>query len=163
MMIWLIVASVAMLLTGVLLYLNGKQRLAYGFVFGPIVLMLVLLALSHFSDGWSDDEVPVESLALRDANMSEAPGAGYRLTARVLNQSADQTIGSVAINIQALDCPVPTGPDCTVIGEAQQDIRIEIPPGQARDVAANVVFGRAHLQVKGQLGWVYRINSARAK
>lgn len=160
MMIWLILASIAMLVTGVLLYLNGKQRLAYGVIFGPILLMLTLLALSHFSGGWSDADVAADALLLRDANMTEAPGAGYRFTARVFNQHENRLVDGVQFNIQALDCTAAGTSDCTVIGETQQVIRVDIPAGQARDVSANVVFDRARLKPNHQIRWSYQVTAA---
>ena len=155
MMFWIGVINLGLLLAGIWLYMQGKRRVAYALIVGPILLVLVLFALSRLSDSWRGGAVALEEVQLSEPQMTPAPGAGYKFNARIHNNSQEQALGMLRLRIQALDCVPQSKESCEVIGQSDLDLHVRIPPGQARDTERTVVFGRSKPRAKGELRWQF--------
>ncbi|MFZ0488410.1 MAG: hypothetical protein WAL83_15555 [Arenicellales bacterium] len=158
-MLWIILVIAAGLLTGWLIISYGYRH--------SILIVLVLLAAAatglvwhiRFGQQAGTGLLGPDDVHLNNLEMTRQYRTSYRMTARLVNTSAEFTLRSLKVTITASDCKN-AGADCIVVGEDQRTVTEEIPPGQARDIVEQYVFPRFVLQ--GELKWRYRISEVKA-
>ena len=159
-MLWIALVIALGLLVGLLIVTYGYRRsmLVVLAVLGAIIVALVWYL--RFGEPQGAGLIDAEELKLSNLEMSLQYRTSYRMTARLVNTSEDYALTSVTITITASDCA--TGAeDCIVIGEAQRDITVEVPPGQARDIVQQYVFPR--LSPRGELRWSHALSNIKAE
>jgi hypothetical protein len=60
-----------------------------------------------------------------------------KLTARVKNHDRTSTLTRIELLVRIRDCD---SRECETVGETREDIPIEVPPGEVRDIAATTYF-----------------------
>ena len=77
-------------------------------------------------------------------NLRVFPGYGdsHRFQARLINNHPAHTLRQVDLRLSMRDCTTLVQDDCPIIGQVTERIITEVPPGQARDIADTVFFGR---------------------
>jgi hypothetical protein len=60
-----------------------------------------------------------------------------KLTGRVKNHDQRSTLTRIELLVRIRDCEYG---ECEIVGETREDIAVEIPPGQVRDIAATTYF-----------------------
>ncbi len=111
--------------------------------------------------------LPVADLKIENPIITSAYGDGFRLNARLLNTHESVTLKSTIISITMLDCAEDAGEfsdDCQVIGQEDQRVIVNIPPGQVRDIARTLSFNSAFGLAKplGTLRWRIEITETRS-
>lgn len=108
------------------------------------------------------------SLDVDDVSLVETPSHdfdhGFILTGRIRNKDLRDTITTVRLQLDAMDCRrgPPVGGSrsgeqsaCEKIGQGNAVISIAIPPGEARDVTETVYLPA--MQPRGHLEWNYHV------
>lgn len=116
------------------------------------------------------DRIAASELVLKDINIA-AKSSSYRITGRVLNNSETAEVLSFGLEVLAWDCTPETdtteqrGYDvkCVTIGEVEEQVFVEIPPGQARDIDDQVYFHGGKLNWHEHMRWETRVLWVEAK
>ena len=90
-------------------------------------------------------------------------GISSRTTRRITNNSAKFSIRQIDLAVTVRDCPREAAAEqCVTIGQSNEILNLDIPPGEARDFAESVRF-RSNVKLKGRLDWSYSISRIRAE
>jgi len=103
--------------------------------------------------------VTMDEIALLDPQMrfSTYDGRPEKITGRLRNNSK-YTVESVELHLLFQDCP--TNAACETIGTSEEDVSVDVPPGQSRDFDSYVSGNR--MSPRGKLNWNYSIKSITA-
>jgi cell division protein FtsL len=90
-----------------------------------------------------------------DLTLRPSQGTGsYTLLGRVRNRSARYALSELRVKITMRDCVAPA--NCETVGEVEQPMYLNVPPGQARDLNEFVHF-RDLGQPRGKHEWDYGV------
>lgn len=142
------------------------------FGFGLIALAAIGIALLWAGSEQSSREfraemerertaIPVSAVELRDLSLSD--GSGYaRLSGTVVNHGS-YPIRELTIQVSLRDCPSSqTVQGCTIIGQDDAMVFVDVPPGQAR--AIDTTADLTNAAARGpHWGWTYGLKEVRAK
>lgn len=160
-MLWIGLVIALGLLVGTLIVTYGYR---HSVLIVTAVVGAVIVALAWYIR-YGEEEgtglITAEELVLENLNLSQQYRTSYRMTGRLVNSSDAYTLQSVTITITASDCTGPEGKDCIVVGEDTRTHKVEIPPGQARDVLEQYIFPRFVLQ--GELRWSHAMTEIKAR
>jgi hypothetical protein len=95
-------------------------------------------------------EVELVGLALQPSSL----GGSYTLIGRVRNRSTVYTLTKLQLKLMIRDCQTST--DCEIVGETEESVYTNVPPGQARDLDQYVHFSGLR-QPHGKYRWDYHI------
>jgi hypothetical protein len=155
-MIWAMGALVVILL---LLIAVGNLRLMLGFLILAIVVVGLLLFFDVSEDQRSASRIPLEQIELQDFKLVAGHRTVYELSGRVKNHSPKYGLFRLTIRVMALDCPQPTAAreSCTVIGDQEESLGVDVPAGQARDVSQRISIDATPLKPRGVLRWDFEV------
>jgi len=107
----------------------------------------------------------VPSSELTFENVTFTPYVGnYKIAGRIKNNSARFSVRQIDLVVTAKDC-APGAPEqqCTIIGESNEILNLNIPPGEAQDFEEAVRFYGSKPKIKGSLEWSYAVSRIRAE
>lgn len=162
-MAWILLAIAIGLAIGLLILSFGARRAAIGLIGGLVVLLGALIWYADTYDKERTGRVPTTSVRLDNFAMTPAYGGSFRLYARARNDAEHDTLEAFGVTVTASDC-VTEGdepPSCVVIGEQSSEIRVSVPPKQARDINEQIPF--PPMRPQGELSWSYRIDYVRSR
>jgi hypothetical protein len=142
------------------------------FGFGLIALAAIGIALLWAGSEKNDREfrakmerertaIPTSAVELRALSLSD--GSGYaRLSGTVVNHGS-YPISQFTIQVSLRDCPSSqTTEGCTIIGQDDAMVFVDVPPGQAR--AIDTTADLTNAAARGlHWGWTYGLKEVRAK
>lgn len=92
-------------------------------------------------------------------SFSSYDGSPSKITGRIRNNSRHH-LESIELELVFQDCI--SGGECETVGEADEEIRVLVPPGQSRDFEEHILSG-PRLNPKGQIRWHYAIKGVVAQ
>jgi hypothetical protein len=103
--------------------------------------------------------ITMDEIAILDPQMSFSTydGRPDKITGRLRNNSK-YPVQSVELHLLFQDCPANGA--CETIGTSDEDVSVDVPPGQSRDFDSYVSGNR--MSAKGKLTWNYSIKSITA-
>jgi hypothetical protein len=81
------------------------------------------------------------------------------LRGRVKNNSPRYDLESAELRIILKDC---MGSNCDVVGQTEESIRMNVPPGQTRGIEEYLYFSNVP-KLRGTLQWEYKVNFIRGR
>lgn len=113
---------------------------------------------------FSRAQLPPQSVRIENAVVTPAYGNSYQFSARLVNTHDSILMKEASLSVTLLDCPAHAGAEddanCTIIGQRDLRVNIQIPAGQARDISENVFFHDA--SPAGNARWRYRVTATRS-
>lgn len=150
-------------------------------VFSPAfrTLLLCLAALAAIAGGiiyfWQQSQdaaakrrVPDSDVVFENLRMGKSQyGDSYRLNGRLRNNNKRYTVTQIVLRITLKDCPIESDPAktdqaCDIVGETDNTLFLDVPPGQVRDIDDGVYFSSGS-NVHRQMRWHYGISSISAE
>jgi len=108
-------------------------------------------------------KIPINELAFQDVSIQSSGIDEYKFAGRIRNKSKRYSLQSVDVRIVYYDCAERAAAGtCTVIGERNETIYLQIPPGQARPFNEPVYIYGDLLNVRGDFVWRYEVLSTKA-
>ena len=155
-MVWAMGALVVILM---LLIAVGNLRLMLGFLVVAVLIIATLLIFDKFEDQRSASRIPADQIELIDFKLAAGHRTVYELNGRVQNHSPDYGLFRLVLRVLALDCPQleAARESCTVIGDKVENMGVDVPAGQARDVTASIRFDATTLKPRGVLRWEFEV------
>lgn len=84
--------------------------------------------------------------------------SSYEIVGRIKNNSPRYTLKQVTFMIRMQDCSGgEPSQNCITIGESNETVYLNIPPGQARDFGEFVFFSGGGFKPNGRLEWNYSV------
>lgn len=115
------------------------------------------------------DRIAANELVLKDIDIV-AKSSSYRITGRVLNNSEDAAVLSFGLEVLAWDCTPEESNEqrgydvkCVTIGQVEEQVFVDIPPGQARDIDDQVYFHGGTLNWNEHMRWETNVLWVEAK
>ena len=159
---WVLLAVIV----GAILYLSRfYPKIAFS-VLGALVLGVAVIVFTTTDVAQlKRARLAVEYIKVENSIIRPAYGGSFRFNARLINTHESITLKETTISITMLDCAeeaddATDGAACQVIGQEDERIIMQIPPGQVRDIAQTLVFGSAKL--RGTLRWRIKITGTRS-
>ncbi len=161
-MVWVALVVILGVLVGLLIINFGYRRSVLATLAVLLVIVGAALLYTQVQDSVKQGRIPVSEVRFEDFSMQPAYGDSYRMNARVHNMSSDRTLHYFGLTITAADCLAQQGQQqCLVVGEQSKEIRVEVPPRQARDITDQFAFGR--IRARGELQWDHEITYTGAR
>ncbi len=149
-MTWIALLIVAVILIAMSMY---YPRIAFSLL-GVLLVSAIIIYRLTGSDV-NGQSIPPEKLALENLHMQKSYADSYDLLGRIRN-NADRPLREFSVLVQALDCPQAKDTvDCSIIGEKNISVYIQVPSRQARDFRENIYFGQ--IQPTKTLAWRYHL------
>ena len=130
-----------MLAVGALIITFGYRR-SIMVLLGTLVLgVLSIIWYAEFYEEKGSDLIGVDEVTLDSFSMRKTYGDSYELTARIRNRSPEHVLTALGIELTASDCETEEDPaSCVVVGQQSQEVQIDVPAQQARDVVQQFIF-----------------------
>lgn len=139
-------------------------KIAFGLLGALLLGAALIVSLTAEQGAWRRQQLPVQDIQIQTPMMRPGYGDSYQFSARLLNTHGRLALREAVLRISMLDCPAGADQhadrECTLLGQAEPRVHVKIPPQQARDVSANVVFGAA--KPSGALRWKYQLLETRS-
>ena len=141
-----------------LLYLaRYSPKIAYS-ILGALVIGAIAIVISTSELGKNNrSKILADDIEIENPVMVQSYGGSYRFNARLINNNADMSAKELAISITMLDCEDEAS--CSVIGQREERVILQIPPGQARDLSRTVSFDNA--SSTKNLKWEHKVTEAK--
>ena len=161
-MAWVILIVALALVAGYLI-------ITYGYRNSIVVLLATLLIgivgviwYAEFYEAEQIGAIAVKDVSLDNFSVRTTYGDSYAMTARLRNASEQHALSAVGIELSASDCTENSqGESCIVVGQEEKEIQVEVPAGQARDIAEQFIF--PPIRPNGELRWSYSVLYTRAR
>jgi hypothetical protein len=137
-----------------------------------LALVVAVVATYFVLDGNKQaarDRITPTELVLEDIDIAPK-SSSYRITGRVINNSETAAVLSFSLEILARDCAPEQGKEqsssdekCVTIGQVEEQVFVEIPPGQARDIDDQVYFHGGRLHWSDHMRWETKVLWVEAK
>ena len=125
------------------------------------LVVLVALAWGIFDSRQKAEREAAKSrikpneIELADLRLNNGYGPGsYALVGRVRNRSTRHSLGELHLRFTMKDCT--DAGTCEIVGESDETIYINVPPGQARDLDEHVSFARLR-SPRGKHQWSFDV------
>ncbi len=125
-------------------------------VIGAVAMILTTTETAQFNRG----KIANEDILIENPVLTPTYAEGYRFNARLFNSNQNHSLQELAISITMLDCVNDEPESCRVIGQDDERINVQIPPGQARDISRTLSFDSA--AATGILKWEFKVTSTRS-
>lgn len=158
-MAWLIGFAVLILLV----FTAGFRKVAFGLVAIALAVGSLLYMHNREEEHRSLTRIPSSELVLENVTLKPYVGS-YKIAGRIKNNSAKFTLKRIDFVVTVQDCiRGAAAQQCITIGESNEILELNIPPGEALDFEASVRFSGSKLKLKGRLEWNYSISRIRAE
>ncbi len=132
-----------------------------------ILLTIIIVVFAGIDPGSSpraevrsDQITNTHEIQFHDVKIKRSESNGYKFVGRIQNNSGQNTIRSLKVQIKLLDCPHRLSKkNCILIGERIESIYLTIPPGQERRFKEPIYIYGDLLNLKGDLVWEFDVLS----
>ena len=157
----LLIGSAAVLI--LVVFAVGYRKVALGLAAVALAGGGLLYMHNREEEHLALTRIPKSELVLEDVTLKPYVGS-YRIAGRVGNHSAKFSVKQIDFVVTVQDCPrEAAAQQCVTIGESNEILNLDIPPGEARDFEESVRFSGSKLKLKGRLEWNYSISQIRAE
>ena len=158
-MAWLIGIAVVILVVAA----AGFRKVALGLLAIVLVAGGGLYLHNRQEDHRSLTRIPASELVLENVTLKPYVGS-YEIAGRIKNNSAKFTVRRLDFVVTVRDCiPAAAAGQCTTIGESNEILELNIPPGEARNFEESVRFSGSNPKIKGRMEWSYSIQRITAE
>lgn len=159
-MAWLIGIFAVLVLVG---FAAGYRKVAAGLLAIALAIAALLYMQHREEEHLALTRIPSSELVFENVTLKPYVGS-YRIAGRIKNNSAKFSVRQIDLVVTVKDCTQGAAePQCVVIGESNEILNLNIPPGEARDFEESVRFSGSDLKLKGRLEWNYSISQIRAE
>lgn len=142
----------------------GFRKFALTLLVTCAVVGFVLYHQHKSEEAKALSRVDINEIAFDNVRLLGSDYRDYEIVGRVKNNSNQYTLKGVNLKITFRDCPQRDSLDgCVVIGEIDEFLSLNIPPGQARDFEESVYLYGDKMKPKGRLVWGYHVDYTKAE
>lgn len=157
----LLVVALA-LVTGYLIITFGYRTAIIVFLSTLVLGLVLVIWYAEFHKGARPDLIEPGEVVLDNFSVEVAYRNSYKMFARVLNNSPEYDLMAVGLELNASDCQSgDAGENCLIVGQQEQEIQVNVPARQARDITYQ--FNFPAMRPRGTLQWSFGIQYAKAQ
>jgi len=161
-MAWILLVVAFALVAGYLVITFGYRTSIFVLLAVLVIGLVVVIWYAEFRQATRSNLISTEEVQLANFNVEVTYGNSFKMFARVRNLSTDFALIAVGIEISVSDCTAPDQVEaCVIVGQQEQEIQIDIPAQQARDITRQFIF--PPMRPQGELRWSYSILYATAR
>ena len=161
-MAWVLLVVALALTTGVLIITFGYRKSIMVLVAVLLIGVGTIIWYAEFYEGSHSNLIAVDEVSLDNFNVQVTYGNSYEMFARLSNRSNEHTLTAVGIELNVSDCTTKDGTEsCVIVGQQEQEIQINVPKSQARDIRQQFIF--PPMRPQGELSWSYTVLYTRAE
>ena len=161
-MAWILLVVALALVAGYLIITFGYRTSVFVLLAVLVTGLVMVIWYAEFHQTTRSNLIFAEEVELENFIVEVTYGNSFKMFARVRNLSADHTLIAVGIEISASDCTVPEREEtCVIVGQQEQEIQVDVPAQQARDITRQFIF--PPMRPQGELKWSYSILYAGAQ
>lgn len=155
-MAWLVLAILVILVVAVA---PRNPYAAIGVVAAALLVIGGGFWLQEREARLTESRIPQDEVALSNMHVARTGRPTQIVSGRISNLSDRFTLEALTIEVTMRDC---YNDGCDVIEQQQVDIRLPIPPGQARDFE-KVIPASPTAIPRGQVEWRYEVIETKAR
>lgn len=161
-MAWILLVVALALVAGYLIITFGYRTSVFVLLSVLVIGLIVVIWYAEFHQATRSNLILAKEVELENFKVEVTYGNSFNMFARVRNLSADHALIAVGVEISASDCAVPGQAEgCVIVGQQEQEIQVDVPAQQARDITRQFIF--PPMRPQGELRWSYSILYAGAK
>jgi hypothetical protein len=139
------------------------RKVAVGIIAFAAVVGSLVYFLNEREEDRSLSRISLEELAFENVTLKPSH-SGYKLSGRIKNDSQAFTLKQIDLLITMKDCKGESdSQECVTIGESNENMYLNIPPGQARDFEKPLYFPGGELKFLGKLEWNYSVSQIKGE
>lgn len=159
---WLLLVVALGLGVGLLIVTVGYKRSIVVLLAALLLGVVLIIWYAEFYEEKGSGLISVDEVSLSNFQVRKTYGESYEMSARVHNASPDFLLTAVGIEVSALDCTGEgDGQTCTIVGQQEHEIQIDVPAQQARDVIQQFILPK--MRPLGSLLWEHALLYTRAR
>jgi hypothetical protein len=159
-MLW--VLAIVILLLVVFVFIPAVRAIVLGLVVSAVVLGLIWYWFSGGQEQTSKNKIRLSEVEFTNLRLDSKR---HTLMGQIKNNSQRYTLAGIGIKITMQDCE-PQGTDgktkCETVGEAAEQLNLDIPPKQVRDIDAYVSLP-SNMRVLSSPSWSYSVQYIEGK
>jgi hypothetical protein len=161
-MAWILLVVALALVAGYLIITFGYRTSVFVLLSVLVLGLVMVIWYAEFHQATRSNLISTEEVELENFNVEVTYGNSFKMFARVRNLSADHALIAVGVEISASDCTAPDQEEtCVIVGQQEQEIQVNVPERQARDITRQFIF--PPMRPQGELKWSYSILYATAQ
>jgi hypothetical protein len=161
-MAWILLVVALALVAGYLIITFGYRTSIFVLLFVLVLGLVMVIWYAEFYQATRSNIISTEEVDLENFKVEVTYGNSFKMFARVRNLSADHALIAVGVEISASDCTTPDQAEtCVIVGQQTQEIQVDVPVQQARDITRQFIF--PPMRPQGDLKWSYSILYATAQ
>jgi hypothetical protein len=161
-MAWVLLVVALALVTGYLIITYGYRTSVIVLLVTLVLGLAIIIWYAEFHQDTRSNLISTDEVRLENFRVEAVYGNSYKMYARVLNNSTEFPLMAAGIQLNAADCPSPEGDEgCIIVGQQQQEIQVNVPPRQARDVTYQFIF--PPMRPQGVLKWTHEVQYVKAQ
>ena len=161
-MAWVLLVVALALVTGYLIITFGYRTSVIVFLVTMVIGLVVVIWYAEFQQGTRSDLVGTGEVRIDNFRVEVAYRNSFKMFARVLNNSPEHALTALGLEVNASDCPTEVvNEDCLIVGQQQQEIQLDVPPNQARDITHQ--FNFPPMRPQGVLKWSFGVQYGKSQ
>ena len=158
-MAWFIGVSAVLILVA---FAVGYRKTAAGLLAVALAIAAWLYVQHRDAEHLALTRIPISELPFENVTLYPYVGS-YKIAGRIKNNSAKFTVRQIDLAVTVKDCPGGSAEQqCITVGESNEILNLNIPPGEARDFEEAVRFYGSP-KIKGRMEWSYAVSRIRAE
>jgi hypothetical protein len=140
----------------------GYRKVAAGLLATALAIAALLYMQHRGEEHLALTGIPSSELVFENVTLKPYVGS-YKIAGRMKNNSAKFSVRQIDLVVTVKDCTQGAAePQCVTIGESNEILNLNIPPGEARDFEEAVRFYGSP-KLKGRMEWSYAVSRIRAE
>ncbi len=149
---WVLLVAALGIAVGLIIITLGYKRSLFILLATLLIGVVFIIWYAEYYEEKGSGLVDVGEVALENFSVRKTYGDSYEMSARVRNMSTEYMLTAVGMELNASDCKTDTeGESCIIVGQQEQEIQVDVPPQQARDIVQQ--FNFPAMRPVGSLRW----------
>jgi hypothetical protein len=141
----------------------GYRKVAASLLAIALAIAVLLYMQHREEEHLALTRIPSSELVFESVTLKPYVGS-YKIAGRIKNNSAKFSVRQIDLVVTVKDCTQGAAePQCVIIGESNEILNLNIPPGEARDLEEAVRFYGSNPKLKGRMEWSYAVSRIRAE
>jgi hypothetical protein len=146
----------------VVAFVAGYRKVAVSLLVVALAVGAVLYVQHREQDHVAFTRIPSSDLTFENVTLTPYVGS-YKIAGRIKNNSVKFTVRQIDLVVTVKDCAQGAAEQqCNIVGESNEILNLNIPPGEAQDFGEAVRFYGSP-KIKGRMEWSYAVSRIRAE
>lgn len=161
-MAWILLIIALGLAAGLLVVTVGYTKSIIALLITLLVGLVFVVWYTEVYEERGTSLIDVEDVTVDNFQVRKTYGDSFEMFARIRNGAPDFTLTAVGVELSASDCVTEGASEsCVIVGQQEEEIQIDVPAGQARDIKRQFIF--PPMRPSGTISWGYQVVYTKAR